>query len=86
MTPELLDDIVAPNIEHLVLEDDAPLDNFQTEKQQRLLVEPLYSSWQPGTPFIAAAPVGIFSSFPQGQRGEESSVWQKKLNTSGQSG
>ena len=29
---------------HLDIEDDAPVDNFQSEVQQRLLVEPLYSS------------------------------------------
>jgi Uma2 family endonuclease len=62
MTSPLLEDIVAPNIDNLVIEDDTPLDNFQTEKQQRLLVEPLYSSWHLGEPFIAAANVGIFSS------------------------
>jgi Uma2 family endonuclease len=62
MTPQLLEDIMAPNVANLVLEDDAPLDNFQTEKQQRLLVEPLYSSWKVDEPFIAAANVGIFSS------------------------
>lgn len=62
MTPQILKEIVAPNVDHLVIEDDVPLDNFQTEKQQRLLVESLYSSWQPGAPFVAAANVGIFSS------------------------
>lgn len=62
MTTELLEEIVAPDITNLVIEDDVPLDNFQTEKQQRLLVEPLYSSWQRDQPFIAAANVGIFSS------------------------
>ncbi|MBV9388257.1 MAG: Uma2 family endonuclease [Chroococcidiopsidaceae cyanobacterium CP_BM_ER_R8_30] len=62
MTPQILEEIVAPDISHLIIEDDTPLDNFQTEKQQRLLVEPLYSSWQSGNPFVAAANVGIFSS------------------------
>jgi Uma2 family endonuclease len=62
MTPQLLEDILAPDVTNLVIEDDAPLDNFQTEKQQRLLVEPLYSSWEMDAPFIAAANVGIFSS------------------------
>jgi Uma2 family endonuclease len=62
MTPaQLLEGIEAPDITNLVIEDDTPVDNFQTEKQQRLLVESLYSSWQPNTPFIAAANVGIFS-------------------------
>lgn len=60
MTPQLLEEIVAPDYTHLVTEDDTPVDNFQSEKQQRLLVEPLYSSWVPGVPFIAAANVGLF--------------------------
>jgi len=32
------------DISHLDIEDDTPVDNFQSEAQQRLLVEPLYSS------------------------------------------
>ena len=60
MTPQLLEEIVAPDISHIVIEDDTPVDNFQSEKQQRLLVEPLYSSWLPTMPFIAAANVGLF--------------------------
>lgn len=62
MTPQALEEIAAPDIAQLVIEDDTPLDNFQTEKQQRLLVEPLYSSWSTDEPFVAAANVGIFSS------------------------
>ena len=52
--------IERPNIEHLITEDDTPVDNLPSEKQQRLLVEPLYSSWGVDRPFIAAANVGIF--------------------------
>jgi hypothetical protein len=52
--------IAAPNIDHLVLEDDTPVDNFQSEEQQRLLVEPLYSSKVLPVPFLAAANVGLF--------------------------
>jgi hypothetical protein len=48
------------DISQLAIEDDMPVDNFQSEKQQRLLVEPLYSSWSPGSSFIAAANVGVF--------------------------
>ena len=48
------------DISHIVIEDDTPVDNFQSEKQQRLLVEPLYSCWSPGISFIAAANVGLF--------------------------
>ena len=59
------DELVIPDISHIVTEDDAPVDNFQSEKQQRLLVEPLYSSWSPEVPFVAAANVGIFYALKQ---------------------
>lgn len=48
------------DISHLVTEDDTPVDNFQSEQQQRLLVEPLYSSKVLPSPFLAAANVGLF--------------------------
>jgi hypothetical protein len=48
------------DIAHLVIEDDTPVDNFQSEQQQRLLVEPLYSSRILPLPFLAAANVGLF--------------------------
>jgi hypothetical protein len=63
MTQQLLDPEGIVNeldISHLVIEDDTPVDNFQSEKQQRLLVEALYSSWSPGVSFVAAANVGLF--------------------------
>ena len=62
MTQQLLDeDIVTElDISHLVIEDDTPVDNFQSEKQQRLLVEPLYSSKALPAPFLAAASVELF--------------------------
>jgi Uma2 family endonuclease len=56
-TEEIVTDL---DISHLVIEDDTPVDNFQSEKQQRLLVEPLYSSKSLPTPFLAAANVGLF--------------------------
>jgi hypothetical protein len=48
------------DIEQLVIEDDKGVDNFQSEQQQRLLVEPLYSSPILQPPFLAAANVGLF--------------------------
>ncbi|MCY7322578.1 MAG: Uma2 family endonuclease [Phormidesmis sp. CAN_BIN36] len=48
------------DISHLVIEDDTPVDNLQSEKQQRLLVEPLYSSKALPSPFLVAANVGLF--------------------------
>jgi Uma2 family endonuclease len=54
----------APDVSRLVTEDDVPVDNFCSEKQQRLLTEPLYSSWSPPNraPFLAAANVGVYAS------------------------
>ena len=64
LNPEELlnpDEIVTElDISHLVIEDDTPVDNLQSEKQQRLLVEPLYSSKVLLPPFLATANVGLF--------------------------
>ena len=49
-----------PDISHIITEDDTPVDNMFSEKQQRLLTESLNISWRPGRPFLAAANVGIF--------------------------
>ncbi|MEL6165670.1 MAG: Uma2 family endonuclease [Cyanobacteria bacterium J06628_3] len=48
----------------LVTEDDTPVDNFASEKQQRLLASSLYSSLQNQT-FLAAANVGIYHIYKQ---------------------
>ncbi|MBK8987644.1 MAG: Uma2 family endonuclease [Chloroflexi bacterium] len=56
-----------PDISHIVTEDDAPVGNLASEKQMRLLTEPLYTAWK-GTqerPFLAAANVGVFASVHQ---------------------
>ena len=59
-------------MESLVTEDDTPVDNILSEKQQRLLTEPLYSAWagpDPKTPdhrrFLALANVGLFYALRQ---------------------
>ncbi len=52
-----------PDVEHLVTEDETPVDNVFAEKQQRLLAEALHSSWSgpgEGRPFIAMSNVGLF--------------------------
>jgi len=63
--PDELRDI----IENIVTEDDEPVDNLFSEKQQTLLKRSLYSSWTPPPSedkpkqrrkFLAAANVGIF--------------------------
>ena len=67
MTQQLLDSeldrekiVTELDISHIEIEDDTPVDNFQSAKQQRLLVEPLYASWSPGVPFIADSNIGLF--------------------------
>lgn len=68
MTQNLLNDeaiVTELDISHLVTEDETSVDNFQSEKQQRLLVEPLHSSWLSGVPFIASANVGLFYALKQ---------------------
>ena len=65
-----LSDIEAPDESLLVTEDDTPLDGILTEKQERLLTEPAYTSWSgplPGEdgaprPFAVLANVGLFST------------------------
>ncbi len=51
---------IRPDISHIETEDDEPVDNLPSEKHQRLLVEPLYSSTILERPFLAAANVGLF--------------------------
>ncbi|WGV27171.1 Uma2 family endonuclease [Halotia branconii] len=53
------DDYYVPDANQLVTEDDTPVDNFASAKQQRLLVGSLYSSIQSQT-FVAEANVGIY--------------------------
>ena len=48
------------DISELVIEDDTPVDNFQSAQQQRLLVDALCSSNVLPLPFIAEANVGLF--------------------------
>ncbi|MBD2514779.1 Uma2 family endonuclease [Nostoc sp. FACHB-973] len=52
------DDYYVPDANQLVTEDDTPVDNFASAKQQRLLVSSLYSSLQ--QTFLAEANVGIY--------------------------
>ncbi|MEL6262609.1 MAG: Uma2 family endonuclease [Cyanobacteria bacterium J06626_6] len=55
--------ITAPDASQLITEDDTPVDNFASAKQQRLLVSSLYSAFARSTPdtiFLAESDVGIF--------------------------
>jgi hypothetical protein len=63
-------EVEEPDISELVTETEEPVDNPLSEKQMRLLTEPLYSSWQGPPPredglprkFVAAANVGVFAT------------------------
>ena len=52
--------VTSLDISHLEIEDDTPVDNFQSAQQQRLLIDALYSSTPIPLPFIAEADVGVF--------------------------
>ena len=61
----VLDPEDLPDLDQFVTEDGKPVDNMYVEKLQRLLTEPLYSSWPgPGEnrTFLALANVGLFFS------------------------
>ncbi|MEH2251461.1 Uma2 family endonuclease [Nostoc sp.] len=53
------DDYYVPDANQLITEDDTPVGNFASAKQQRLLVGSVYSSLQQQA-FLAAANVGIY--------------------------
>lgn len=80
-----------PDISHLITEDNTPVDNLLSEKQQRLLVTTLYSSWNPGVSFLATANVGLFYGLNQSPlvpdvmlslNVEVADDWEKKENRS----
>jgi len=49
-----------PDISHLVMEDNEPVDGTFSELQRRLLVDALYDSWVTDRDFVAQANVGVF--------------------------
>ncbi|MFO0965569.1 MAG: Uma2 family endonuclease [Gemmataceae bacterium] len=52
-----------PNIDHIVIDDGAPVDGMYSERQMRLLAEPLHTSWPgpgEGRSFLALVNVGMF--------------------------
>lgn len=60
--------VTSLDISHIVTEDDTPVDNLLSEKQQRLLTEALYSLWlalDGLKRFLAAANVGLFYALRQ---------------------
>jgi Uma2 family endonuclease len=60
-TDTLLPHDLFPDVRDIITEDDEPVDNIFSEKQQRLLTEALHASWNGnGRPFFTAANVGVF--------------------------
>lgn len=58
------DEVTFPDANLLITEDDAPVDNFASAKQQRLLISSLYSSWSESV-FLAEANLGIYHTVSQ---------------------
>jgi len=57
--------IPAPDVSHLVTEDDTPVDNIFSERQMALLRETLYTSWTgpgEGRTFVAMGNVALFAT------------------------
>ena len=57
---EALYEPIHVEIDHIVTEDDTPVDNLLSARQQRLFVHSLYASWKPNRQFLAEANVGIW--------------------------
>jgi len=51
--------------ENLITEDDEPVDNIFSEREQKLLTVSLHDSWKINRPFIALANVGIYDWVPK---------------------
>ena len=51
---------LAPDLSHLITEDEKPVDNRYSERQFTLLSLPLFDSWEQGKPFEALTDVGLF--------------------------
>lgn len=59
---ETTEPVVKIDVSHIVTEDDTPVDNWFSEKQQRFLVRLLYASYKRERPFVAGADIGIFAT------------------------
>jgi len=54
-----------PDLRDVITEDDTPVDNLISEKQQRLLTTTLYNSFVTDLPFLATANVGLFYRYKE---------------------
>lgn len=58
-------ELFSPNVDHLITEDDTPVDNFYSEKQGKLSTHTLHATSHPfgkGRSFIAVADVGLYNT------------------------
>lgn len=63
MAPPCDDGPIQLDYSHIETEDDTPVDNLLSEREQRLLADTLYASWRgpgAGRPFLALTNVGLF--------------------------
>ena len=62
VTPLTAPPEVIPDLDQFVIEDGKPVDGILSEKQMRLLTEPLAAGWSApeGQPFVVMANVGVF--------------------------
>jgi hypothetical protein len=61
-------DVPYPDLENIVTEDGAPVENIFIEKQYRLLTDPVENCWRgpgEGCPFLALTNVGLFYAYDQ---------------------
>ena len=61
-TADYDEDALERAMAHLETEDDTPVDNRYSERQQHLLPNILFASWPEGKPFEALSNVGLFTS------------------------
>jgi len=59
-SPDDFEKPAIPDLTNVIIDDGEPVDNLISEKQQRLLVSSLYSSFNVSEPFLATANVGLF--------------------------
>lgn len=62
---EYNEDAMERAMAHLITEDDTPVDNRFSERQQHMLPDILYASWPEGKPFEALSNVGLFTSITE---------------------
>ncbi len=68
MADTIHEEALAPDLCHLITEDDNPVDNRFSERQFKLLTHCLLESWNEGKPFEALSDVGLFYRPDNGSR------------------